>query len=227
MDKKSFLGSLLLILSYSFAVATTSSEYKMSDLLRNQLDLQISLVIPEYYTKAFAQNPSTALDQAVEFLADEQVPFRLYFNRTKAKPSPVVSPAIRYVKYQRVWLVIVVVLRKSEEVNLFQAVRACEVRGALPLLHKDLIQLVVDESANMWDAVWNLNLQRQHVPLYLLSFVWSGNSFISPNAMLLRETCRCDDGSAFVSVGDYFTMLARPSGLEKLQAKASETKKRE
>ena len=110
---------VLFLLSYPVTVVIASYGYKMSDLLKNQLDVQISLSTPEYYAEAVAQNPSTAMDQAVEFLIHEQVPFRFYFCGAGPKPPPIVSHPMRLVKNQRVWVAIVAVLRKSERVLLF------------------------------------------------------------------------------------------------------------
>ena len=76
---------VVLFMSYSVVVEIASSGYQMTDLLKTQLDLQISLSIPKYYAEAFAQNPSTAFDEAVDFLSREQVPFRLFLNQ--GKPS--------------------------------------------------------------------------------------------------------------------------------------------
>ena len=102
-----FLKSVKLLLSYFAVVASASHGYKMSDLLKNQLDLQISLSTPAYYAETLAQNPLTALGEAVEFLFHKQVPFRLFFNRTKPKPAPVITHALRYVNTRRSWVVIV------------------------------------------------------------------------------------------------------------------------
>ena len=200
----------------------------MSDLLNNQQDLQISLSIPEYYSAAFVQNPSTALDQAVDFLTCEQVPFRLYFNWIEPKPLPIISHAIRHMKHQRVWLVVAVVLSKSEVLDLHETLLACLVEGLLPqsaVIHKDLIQLVVDVSVITWDRLFWANIPRNYVLIYFLNLYWSGDKFITPHAYLLRETCRCDDGKTFVNLRNYMTKLAKPFGLEKLLEVLRQTKK--
>ena len=229
--RKNFLHffSFVLFLESHFAtVVTAIAVYKMSDLLKNQLDLQISLVIPEHYGKAFAQHPSTALEEAIDFLVSEEAPLRLFFNRTESKPSPITTHAIRYVRNQRVWLVIVVVLRKSETLNLFRAMLGCAVEGRLrqvALLHKDVIQLVVDESVDTWDRAYAPNIKRHQVPLYFLLMRWYGNSFITPNASLLRDTCGCDDSRAFVTLEDFIPKLGNPIGLETFLKNVDQIKK--
>ena len=96
------VNSVLFLLGCSVLAAIASHNYKMSDLLINQLDLQIFLRIPEYYSEAFVGNPSNALDKVIDFLVFEQAPFRLIHNRAKPKRPPIVSHAIRHVKNQRV-----------------------------------------------------------------------------------------------------------------------------
>ena len=149
----------LLILVWSYQVtAALSIGYRMSDLLKPQLRLQLSLSIPEFYFDAFARNPSPALDQAVDVLLFEQVPFRLFLNKAKAKLEPLVSRSLRHNTENRVvWLVFVVVKSKSQGLDLHQVLRACNLgtaRGLSSTVHKDLIQVVVDDSAaaEPWDG---------------------------------------------------------------------------
>ena len=134
MGRKSKLSLswFLIILSLNVVIPTIGiTGHKMSELLSHQIHLQISLTIPEYSYDAYALHGSTALAQAIEFLTEEQTPFRLLFNQTNAKPAPNISPLARHLKNQAVCLVFVVIEDESEVVSIAETLFACAGDGSV------------------------------------------------------------------------------------------------
>ena len=227
---KLLLGYLLVIVITHVATRIYGYEYNLSDLLKNQVNHQITLAIPEYYYGAYDHHGSAALDQAIDFLAKKQAPSRLVFNETKTIRAPAVSPLARYVTNQEIWLVFVVVETESENIDLLRVLWACTVDAPLgpsAIINKHLIQVVLDQSAfiELWDGGCQNYMSRQFVPLYILLLSWSDEVFTTSDAALLRETCACDDASEFVVFTNYFLRVAESNGVEGLLDDIREMKK--
>ena len=202
-----------------------------SNLLKPQLEFRITLRIPENYYRMAPELPQVFI-LAMEFLISEQVPFRLFYNFTQFKTplEPLVSRQLRFVQNQAVWLVFANVRNKSNAVDLHQVVKSCLLGNRLgwaAIIQKDLIQLIVDESAiaKATRTRFDLTIARAYVPLYFVVLFWSGTGFTSRDAFLLRDTCRCDSGGPFTRLGDYFLKLGDPDGIEGTQAEIRKEKR--
>ena len=195
----------------------------MADLLQPQLHSQITLRIPEnYYTGSPELPPALLL--AMQFLLHEQVPFRLFYNFTQIEPRLGFSCSTRFVSNQAVWLVFLTIRSISEKVHLHHVLKSCLLGtefGWAAILHKDFIQVIVDESAlekSVSMVAFTLNISRAYVPLYFVILLWSGTHFSSPDAFLLRETCGCDGGRGLSMLGDFIPKVGEPNGIEKTLA---------
>ena len=189
----------------------------MADLLKPQLHSQITLKIPQpYYTGSPKLPPPPKL--AMELLLYEQVPFRLFYNFTQVEPRRKVVRSTRFVSHQTHWLVFLTMGSTSTEVDLHQVLRSC-LRGSqfgwAAVLHKDFIQVIVDESAlaKSRSTVFNFNIARAYVPLYFVILFWSRTAFSFPD--VLRESYECDGAKSFSMLGDFIQKLGEPNGFEK------------
>ena len=195
--------------------------YDISDLLEPQRDLQINLRIPNYH---YAQVPrlSTAFTGSVDFLASHEVPFRLFYDYSKHGPAQTMefTPS-RHARNQIVWLVFVMLETMWEDVDLYGVVDSCSLgsnNAWSALIHKDWIQLIVDESGitgGSWNGTYGLDMPRIYVPLNFITLTWRGTRFSIERAVeLIRETCLCDDWPSVIPLWDFFDVLKQPNGIE-------------
>ena len=191
----------------------------MADLLKPQVNFQISLCIPWFYYDEFAQHGSPAFYQALDVLISEQVPFHLFVNETTLNRLPNAFRPRRHGHNQISWLVFVVVISESEWVSLKAIVVSCVVSTWLStnsVLQWDLIQVIADESVSLepWHKRLDVNLDREFVPLYLVVLSWSNGAFLTGDALLFRDSCFCDDEDDVVTLRDFISISLETNGLE-------------
>ena len=215
----------LKILIFCFIVAGlrllangTPDGNRLPDLLMPQLRSQVILRVPDYYYSVLPRLP-LPLTLAMEFLLSEQVPFRLFYNFTQRQHGPTISRPPRHAQNQVVWLVFVSVQSQSEVLDLGKVLQSCLSGvnfGISAAVHKDFIQLVVDESAlaEKWSTMYKFNIVRAYVPLYFVIISWSGTHFRSHDALLLRETCRCDGGKPSTLFKSFIPARKESNGME-------------
>ena len=215
-----FGGPTTWVLVLHFLLLTEGAPNKsvLSDLLKPQLHLQITLRVPEHYKLRGLELPP-ALRLAMDLLLSEQAPFRLFYNLTRGKPLSVVTPSPRFTQNQATWLVFVSVQSKSEVLDLDKILQSCTLGskfGLSTVVHRDFLQLIVDESAlaEPWRTNCKFNIVRAYVPLYLVILSCSGTHCTSDDARLLRETCKCDGGSHFTSLQNFIPELNGPNGVD-------------
>ena len=192
----------------------------LSDLLAPQLRLQITLRIPEDEHFMASELPAL-LNSAIDFLVSQQAPFRLFYNFTQGKPWSLVTRSPRFTQHLAVWLVFFSVQRKTEVLDLDKVLQSCSLGtkfGLSTAVHRDFIQLIVDDSAvaETWIGACGFNIPRAYVPLYFVMMYWSGTYFRSVDALLLRETCGCDGDSNFTSLENFIPKLKEPNGMTRI-----------
>ena len=113
-----------------------------------------------------------------------------------------------------------------------EAVWACtagHLRGLSSVLHKDFIQVIVDESAletEHWDLTWDLNLLPAMVLLYFLVLIWSSSHFKNSSESMLRHANGWyDDESSFVTLQNFIQMLNQGNGLQSILGEIRAEKK--
>lgn len=140
---------LLIAINYGTALAVVQNTYQIPDLLGPQLDLQINLRIPDKHYSRFPKL-SPALIHAMDFLTSKQAPFRLFYNISKVIPSALMIRPSRYAQNQVLFLVFLTVRSKSHRLSVGQVYTSCSLKtlfGMSLAMHKNFIQIVVDESA--------------------------------------------------------------------------------
>ena len=206
--------------------------YDISSLLKPQRGLQINLRVPNYEN---AQLPSlsTAITGFVDFLAANEIPFRLFYNYSSSEHGSAQELEFlpsRHVRNQIVWLVFVMLETMWEDVDLGGVVDSCSLgsdNGWSALIHKDWIQLIVDGSCieGSWNGTYDLNIPRIYVPLNFVALFWRGSKFSDESAVvLIRETCLCDDWSSLIPLWDFFDVLQQPNGMETIEKKIGKVK---
>ena len=205
----------LLVTQFLLHAEATSD---IPNLLKPQQNSQITLRIPDYYYLKMPILPPS-LTLAIDFLVSEQVPFRLFYNYTAFKQWSIVSRPPHFTQNDAVWLVFVSVQSQAEVVHLYKVLESCTLGinfGFSATIHKDFIQLIVDESvvAGPWDKACHFDIDRSNVPLYFVMMSWSGTHFRSHDVLFLRETCGCDDGSPFSVIKNFIPKLDELNGME-------------
>ena len=202
--------------------------FSLRDLLNPQLNLDITLRVPEYYYSKIATLP-LALTVAMDFLITEQAPFRLFYNFTQSKLL-ISPPPTRYSRNEKLWLIFVALQNKSQVIQLRQVLSSCSLGygSLLSVVHNDLVQLVVDESAasKSWDGRYRLDVARTYVPLYFLVINWSLGRF-APDALLVQEACvyhECDPTHLGI-LNNFLLTLREPRGLDEIFTKIRAKKK--
>ena len=216
------LKSLLLVVAITQGRSATanSKSYDLSHLLTPQLRFEINLIIPDSSFDMFPSLPAPMLE-SLEFLVVNQVPFRLLYNSTKKLPPEVTARSSRYIQNQVTHLIFVTIRSKNQRVDLYDVLVSCKLGTNLVLQHtirESYIDLIVDQTAvnGRFELGFHPNIQPHSVPLNFLVFQWSGIGFLSPHASLVRETCRCDDGSFMKPLTDVFTLINAANGMKNL-----------
>ena len=122
-------------------------KYQISHLLKPQREFEINLYFSNF-TSFSTQILPPSLLHSIEYLVDNQAPFRLYYNLArKAQPSLIIR-ASRHSQHQVTHLVFVMLQSNVEEVNLDVVFHTCLVPRdqVSSTIHKDLVQLIPDES---------------------------------------------------------------------------------
>lgn len=190
----------------------------------------MNLRIPDYYYSKFPQL-SPALTASIDFLAYQQVPFRLFYNFTSSKrTAPLVINPTRHVQNQVVWLVFVFIRYGAEVLDLRQVQESCDFGsdfGASCVIHRDWVQVIADETdlIQSWGGAFDLNIKRQHLPLYFIVLSWSGSNFMRSHATLVRETCQCDDLSGYYEMYNFLEILGELDGIQRLGSHVKNVKR--
>ena len=109
--------------------------------------------------------------------------------------------------------------RATPRIDLYRVLLAVTLRNELAwlyLVHKDVTQMIIDQSAQSWGGKYNSNVARSFVPLYLIVLLWAGKGYTTSTAALLRDTCKCDNGGSIVPIGDFIHNWAEPNGPKKV-----------
>lgn len=200
MTVKAFLLALLFASStQKHNVAAISHSYDVSHLLKPQLRFEINLIVPD---SVFDLSPSLPMSmlESIAFLAANQVPFRLLYNKTKNLPPYITTRSSRYVHNKVSHLVFVGIHSKDQSVILREVLNSCRFGTDLVVrrtIDKSFFQLILDETVvgGSWKPWFRFNIEPYDVPLNFIIFHWSGTRFLFSDARLLRDTCECDDGS--------------------------------
>ena len=202
--------------------------FSLRDLLNPQLNLEITLRVPEYYYSKASSLP-LALTVAMDLLISKQAPFRLFYNFTQRKLQ-ISPPPTRHSRNEKLWLIFVALQNKSQVLQLHQVLSSCSLGhgSLLGVVHNDLIQLVVDESAasESWGGRYRLVVARTYVPLYFLIIIWSLGLF-TPNALLVQKACvyyECDRTHLGV-LNNFLLTLREPRGLDEIFTRIRAKKK--
>ena len=174
------------------------------------------------------QSFPTALTQNFEYLVANQVPFRLMYNPSRKIFRTLSARSTRHAEHQVGNFVFVTLLSRSQKLDLENAVVSCNfelmnwyISSSTP--YKDIIHLIVDESASgpgKWEWMVDTRLRRRYAPLYFIVFLWFRRQFLSSNAAVVRETCRCDGRPVMIRIRDvmkrYFSTTDDGLGLKNL-----------
>ena len=189
---------IILALVCSSIVLTAAGEnvapkYQIPQLLKPQLGFEINLYFPNL---VLAQVLPPSLLLSVEYLVDNQAPFRLYYNFARQTQPSLIIRSSRHAKHQVTHLVFLTLQPTKSQVDLRLAFEACLYHNGFvsSAIHEDFIQVIADGS-NLKDEQWKIthytNDQQAYFPLYfIVLYWWCRYGFRVPTPVLVRET-RC------------------------------------
>ena len=199
----------------------TPDSYQLSHLLKPQLRFEFNLIIP-YFTNVTAHPLPPSLLRSMEYLEENQTPFRFYnYNSSHRIQPPPMIRTFRHLENQVAHLVFVMPQYHGEALDLQKVWISFMFRKGLAssAINKDLNQVIVDGTAltDPWNITSRGIVPPKYLPLYFLMFFWSGGEFRFPRPLLVRETCECDDIPSVVLLDTDLTTISEPKGMKVLR----------
>ena len=202
------------------------NSYQLSHLLKQQIRFEINLILPDFNLVSTRSLPSSLL-RSMEYLGDNQAPFRLYYNSSQRIQPPPMIRCSRYAENQVAHLIFLMLQTKDEIVDLNEVFQSCVFHKgfASTAIHKDLIQLILDSNLNdLWELQFYVNVPPEQLPLNFVIFNWSGTALRISRPLLVRETCKCDGIPSLTFLRTNLARITQQNGMQVLKNEIRNTK---
>ena len=216
---------LLILLLYTTELTQASSRevpysYQLSHLLKPQLSFDINLFFGDFISFSDQLLPPSLL-RSIEYLVDNQTPFRLYYNSARQNESSLIIRSSKHAEHQVAHLVFVILSSKDDILDLLQVFRYCLYQNhyVSSTIFKDFLELIVDASNlnSGWGILPRYNIPREYLPLHFFVFFWKSFGFRFSRPFLVRETCKCDDAPWGMFLNSDFGKISDQNGIQILK----------